>query len=245
MSSAYEIPSLRFSALAGGTVAIRRFVKLDSAEKGIQATLGSTAIGVSTIDVVLNEVLEIADGIVIVEAGGAVAVMDSVQSDALGKAIVRTTGQILGTALTAASGTGILIAVKMPCVSSTGNEVILSYPVENLGGGADLTDVPIFVTPAGFKFTVQAAQIISQGAPAGIDDANTCVILLEETAAQIATETYDTATAFPASGTVGSLGAITNPILAAGKILLLTVTNGATADPPAFIVQVTGLLEAV
>lgn len=242
--SAYEIPSLRFSALSGAAVANRRFVKLDSYEKAIQATAGSSAIGVSTVDATaVNQVLEIADGIVIVEAGAAVAIMDSVQSDANGKAIPRTTGQILGTALTAASATGELIAVKMPSVSQTGNVLVLSLPVSNLAAGADLADVPVFVVPAGYKLTVLAASLISQGTAAGIDDSNTCVIALEEGANGIATKTYDADPAFPASGVADSLGAITNPTLTAGEILTYSVTNGATADPPAFIIQVTAILE--
>lgn len=111
--AAYEIPNLRFSLVAGADVARRRFVKPDSNGAGIQTVAGDAAIAVSGNDPKSGEVLELADGIVIVEAGAAVAAGASVQSDADGKAITLAAGTKIGTALTAATAAGQLISVKM------------------------------------------------------------------------------------------------------------------------------------
>ena len=249
--SAYEIPSLRFSTEAGAAVARRRFIKIDSAGKGVQAGAGESAIGVSTIGVASGEVLEIADGIVIVEAGGIVAANDIVQSDANGKGVTLTTGIPLGTAMTAAGAAGVLIAVKTPCAGSVGdvtiesNVQVVSYQVEDLAAGVDIANRPIFVVPAGYTFDITAAQIIMQGASAGIDDDNLAAVSIELGGVAIAAVEYDTAGQPAASGAAGSLGTITEGLLAAGDVLQLSVTQGVAADLPAFVLQVTGTLAAV
>ena len=243
MGSAYEIPSLRFSAISAGTIATGRFLKLDSAEKALHATLGDAAIGVSIGSASTGEIIDIADGIVIVESGAAVAVGSPVQSDALGKAITRTTGYILGVAMTASAGAGQYIAVKTPAISTTSNLVIMPYIVATLAAGVDLADQPMFAVPTGKKFTIISAQILSQGTAVGVDDTNTCVVTLEEGVNKIAEKTFDTDTAFPAAGVSVDLGAITNGVLAAGKVVTVSVTNEANANPPAFVAQVVGILE--
>ena len=68
--NAYEIPKLRFSLPAGEDVARRRFVSVNSSSEGVIATAAGSAIGVSMNQAADGEVLEIADGIAIVEAGG-------------------------------------------------------------------------------------------------------------------------------------------------------------------------------
>jgi hypothetical protein len=116
---AYEIPNLRFSLPAGGAVAHRRFVAVAN-EKAIQATAATPVIGASMNEVTADElaknerITEIADGIVIVEAGGAVASGARVYADADGRATT-TEGAAgaAGTAITAATGAGQLIAVKI------------------------------------------------------------------------------------------------------------------------------------
>lgn len=247
--SAYEIPSLRFSAPSGAAVARFRFVKLNASEQGIQATLGSAAIGVSTQPcTAADQVLEIADGIVIVEAGAAVAIMDKVQSDADGKAIVRTSsGVILGTALTAASAAGELIAVKTAgAAGESGDVLVLTYNIAELAAGADLAATPFAVIPPNKKFTVLNAQIIALGANAGIDADNTCVVALKNGATVIATKTFNAVTTFPASGAASTLtlsGTAAELVVDAGEFLSVAVTNGATADPPATVLQVVGILE--
>ena len=73
--NAYEIPNLRFSVPAGEDVGRRLFVTVASDGNGVVATADGTVIGVSMNEAAADEVLEIADGIVMVEAGAAVAAL--------------------------------------------------------------------------------------------------------------------------------------------------------------------------
>lgn len=109
--AAYEIPNMRFSAEAGAVVERRRFVKINSDEKGVKAGAGEAVIGASIVDAAKGEVLEIANGIVMVEAGAAITAGSEVQSDANGKAIPLDQGTVAGIAMTNASGDGSLVAV--------------------------------------------------------------------------------------------------------------------------------------
>lgn len=111
--NAYEIPNLRFSVPAGEAVGRRLFVTVDSDGKGVVATADGTVIGVSMNEAAADEVLEVADGIVMVEAGDVVAAGSSVSAGTAGTAVVADTGIVVGTALTAASAAGQLIAVKI------------------------------------------------------------------------------------------------------------------------------------
>jgi hypothetical protein len=125
---------------------------------------------------------------------------------------------------------------------------ILQIPVEDLGADEDITDRFVFETPADFNVTLVSANILSQGNPAGIDDSNTCVVLLEDGSSnEIVKSTYDTNNAFPSAGVAASLGTIspTHGILTAGEKLLLSVTNGATANPPRFVIQIVYTMAAV
>lgn len=109
----YEIPNLRFSAASGAAVARRRFVKIDASGNAIQCVAGDAAIGVSMVDSTASgQVLEIADGIVMVEAGTALASGVEVQADAAGKAIILAAGKKTGYSITAATGAGELVAIK-------------------------------------------------------------------------------------------------------------------------------------
>lgn len=114
---AYEIPGLRFSLPAGGAVARNRFVSV-ATDKAIQANASTKVVGVSMNEVTAEEItagdriVEIADGIVMVEAAGAIASGAGVASDANGKATTATDNAI-GVAITAATGAGQLIAVKI------------------------------------------------------------------------------------------------------------------------------------
>ena len=109
--AAYEIPNLRFSAEAGAAVARRRFVKINADEQGVQAGAGEAVVGASMVDAANGEVLEIANGIVIVEAAAAITAGSEVQSDADGKAIPLDQGTVAGIAMTNASGDGALVSV--------------------------------------------------------------------------------------------------------------------------------------
>ena len=109
---AYEIPGMRFSLPAGADVAQRRFVSVDASSNGIMATAATPIVGVSMNEVKADQVLEIADGIVMVEAGEAITAGSAVYSGADGKA-AKTGTIIAGVAITAASAAGDIITVKM------------------------------------------------------------------------------------------------------------------------------------
>ena len=109
--AAYEIPNMRFSAEAGAAVERRRFVKINADEKGVKAGAGEAVIGASMVDADVGEVLEIANGIVMVEAAAEITAGSEVQSDADGRVIPIDQGHVVGIAMTNASGNGSLVSV--------------------------------------------------------------------------------------------------------------------------------------
>ena len=116
--SAYEIPGLRFSIPAGAAIVQHRFVSVNANGQAIQATASTPVIGVSMNEVTATDELpaakqiaEIADGIVIAEAGGTVAAGAAVASDASGKAITAT-DKAIAVAITAGVAGG-LMSVKL------------------------------------------------------------------------------------------------------------------------------------
>lgn len=116
--NAYEIPNLRFSMPAGGAVARCRFVSVDANGNAIQATAATQVIGASMNLVTAEDfaagdrIVEISDGIVMVEAAGAVTAGAAVSADADGKAT--TAGDIIaGVAITGATAAGQLVAIKI------------------------------------------------------------------------------------------------------------------------------------
>lgn len=109
--NAYEIPGLRFSLPAGGDVARHRFVSVNSDSNGIQATATANIIGVSMNQTKQGEVLEIADGIVMVEAAKAVTAGALAYADANGK--VTDTGTVVAGVVITSAVAGGLAAVKI------------------------------------------------------------------------------------------------------------------------------------
>ena len=107
---AFEIPGQRFSLPAGAAVERCRFVSADANSNGVTATASTPIIGVSMNKTAAGEVLEIADGIVMVEAGGAVTAGVAVVSNGDGQAV---TGEGTAVALTGATSVGELITVKL------------------------------------------------------------------------------------------------------------------------------------
>jgi hypothetical protein len=112
MANAYEIPSLRFSSIAAEAITRRRFIKPTTETTASMADAGEAVIGVSMNDPASSEVLEIADGIVMVEAGGTVAVGAEVQSGTNGVAVTLASGIKAGTCLTGGDS-GHLLTIKM------------------------------------------------------------------------------------------------------------------------------------
>lgn len=109
--NAYEIPSLRFSMPAGGAVARHRFVAVDANGNGIQAIATSNIIGASMNQAKSGEVLEIADGIVMVEAAKAVTAGTLAYADADGK--VTDAGTVVAGSVITSAVAGGLAAVKI------------------------------------------------------------------------------------------------------------------------------------
>lgn len=109
-----------------------------------------------------------------------------------------------------------------------------NYLVEDLAAGADLLNIPIFANPK--AVTINSIGILTQGAPVGVDDTNTSVLLIEDDASNVVvTKTYD-ADPQPPTSDYEDLGALTNNFLNAGEHLMLSLTNGATANWPAFTI---------
>ena len=112
---------------------------------------------------------------------------------------------------------------------------IHNISVEDLGAGVDISARPIFVSPT-LAVTLNSIGILTQGSPAGVDDSNTVVIALKDDAGNtVVSKTYNTATQPPSSdyADLGSLSA-SYKVLEAAEHLTLTVTQGATANMPAF-----------
>ena len=86
--------------------------------------------------------------------------------------------------------------------------------------------------------TATAATGPQATAATGIDNSNTCVITLATGAGTVVTETFNASTTFPSANTAEDLGAISNANVTAGSVLTLAVTNGATANPGPFLVEV-------
>lgn len=107
---AFEIPGQRFSLPAGAAVERFRFVSANASSNGITANASTPIIGVSMNKAAAGEVLEIADGIVMVEAGAAVTAGVAVASNATGQAVA---GEGPAIALTSATAAGELITVKL------------------------------------------------------------------------------------------------------------------------------------
>lgn len=111
---AFEIPGARFSLPAAAEIDRGRFVSINANSAGIVATAATQVIGVSMNKVAVDQVLEIADGIVVVEAAGAITAGAAVYAAADGRATTTAgTGNVAGIALTGASAAGELITVKM------------------------------------------------------------------------------------------------------------------------------------
>lgn len=109
--NAYEIPGLRYSLPAGGAVERHRFVTVDENSNGIQAVADSNIIGVSMNKTSAGQVLEIADGIVMVEAAKTVTAGEFAHADADGK-VTDTGTKVAGIIITSAVAGG-LAAVKI------------------------------------------------------------------------------------------------------------------------------------
>lgn len=111
--AAYEIPKLRFSGIANTALKRRRFVIPTSDTNFGYATAAAATVGVTMNDPAINEVVEIADGIVMVEAGELIAAGNAVEVGIDGVAMVQRAGITVGYCITGASASAELAAIKM------------------------------------------------------------------------------------------------------------------------------------
>jgi hypothetical protein len=113
----------------------------------------------------------------------------------------------------------------------------VTHLVEDLTAGLDITARAVHAF--GQAAWITAARVVNQStAAAGINDANTCVVQLTIAAATVAGKTFDTANPFPAVNAVAGMGAIAAPRAAAGNVLNVAVTNGTSANPGPFLIEV-------
>lgn len=117
--------------------------------------------------------------------------------------------------------------------------------VEDLDADGDIANRVLLVCPTGYQITLSGITIISQGTAAGIDAGNTCVVALTNDSDAVVSKTYNNTVPFPDAGASASLGTLTNTTIAAGSVLKLSVTNGTTANPPMFGLQIAYSIIAV
>lgn len=113
----------------------------------------------------------------------------------------------------------------------------VTHAVEDLAAGADIAARAVHTFEK--DSWIVSARVVNQAtAASGIDASNTCVVALATGAGGVASATFDDVTPFPAANTSADLGSISNAHAAGGSILTLAVTNGATANPGPFLVEV-------
>jgi len=113
----------------------------------------------------------------------------------------------------------------------------LTHAVEDLAAGADIAvrAVHHFNSPG----WLVAARVVNQGtAAAGIDNSNPCVVALATDAGAVVSTTFNASTTFPTANTRLDMGALSNTPVRAGYVMTLAVTNGTTANPGPFLVEV-------
>ena len=111
--AAFEIPRLRFSGIANAALKRRRFVIPTSDTNFGYATSTFHTVGVTMNDPAINEVVEIADGIVMVEAGEPIAAGQQVEVGVEGIANVFNRGIAVGLCITGAGAAVELATIKM------------------------------------------------------------------------------------------------------------------------------------
>ena len=125
-------------------------------------------------------------------------------------------------------------AVGGAALDAAHKEQIFLIPVEDLAADADIAARVIFALAR--ANTIQRIGILTDGAPAGVDDDNTVVIAIQDGATNtIVSKTYNTGTQPPTSA-YADLGALdgTHKILTAQETVTLTVTQGTNANMPPF-----------
>ena len=119
-------------------------------------------------------------------------------------------------------------------VSGVGRRYVAILETVNLAPGSDLTTRPIFASY--YAFTMTRIGILTQGTPSGIDNSNTVVLTIKNSAGTtVVTKTYNAATQ-PPTNAFEDLGTLTTTAFTSTDYLTLTVTQGTTANMPAFAI---------
>jgi hypothetical protein len=113
----------------------------------------------------------------------------------------------------------------------------VTHAVEDLSAGGDIGARAVHQFQA--EAWIVGARVVNQAtAAAGIDAGNTCVVTLAGGAGTVASETFNATTPFPDPNSGHVIGSLANVHVAPGEVLTLAVTNGATANPGPFLVEV-------
>ena len=122
----------------------------------------------------------------------------------------------------------------------------VTVSVEDLNAGADIANRIIFQVPSYHRIVINTIDVIALGAAEGVDADDTCVVTVDNGEDAVATRTYNAVVPFPEAATPGSLVVDSNHnTVGPGEKLRLQVTNGDTANPPAFLLQINGTIEAL
>jgi len=113
---------------------------------------------------------------------------------------------------------------------------LVQVPVEDLNAGASIADRVVFIAP--HNLTIDSIKLIPQGDSSGIDEDDTCVVTIKYGNTKVAESTFDDTT-FPVDGGVATMAVLSGAI-ASGGMLKLSVTNDTAANPPAFLIQISG-----
>lgn len=209
------------------------------------AVVGSSIadLGVTTAKLAAKAVTtaKIDDGAVLNAQVGAEAaiVVTKLEGLADGEIIVGTDGTGANNDKVTVTGDVTMAKTGVVTLNAAHAEQLVYVPITNLGAGDDIANLPLFAHPR--ANTLQSIGILTSGSPAGVDDDNTVVIAVKNANGDtIVTQTYNTGTQ-PPDGDFADLGALDGDYtgLAAGEAATLSVTQGATANMPAFTLVIT------
>ena len=129
-------------------------------------------------------------------------------------------------------------ATELPAASLTnryyGADAMIN--VINLAVAEDISNLPVYVAADGV--TITGCRLLTQGTPAGIDNSNTVVLTLTVSGNTLLTKTYNTGTQPPTNDEEDLTSLLDSDYVAlsAGDVIKLSVTQGTTANMPAFLI---------
>lgn len=109
--------------------------------------------------------------------------------------------------------------------------------VENLAAGGDITERVFWRAP--YPCYVYEAEILPVAASVGVDGSNTVLVTIQNITQGVAIATVTSTTNYVANTPIALTVTTANADIAAGDVIGLIVTQGATADTAGFVVQFT------